>query len=201
MRREDILDWVHRLKAELRRDRRKAFLLALLALVACGMGLRLLSRGKTPASAKASATALAAPIRQAAPAPVARDAGQDFLQELRRDKTKLARDLFAPNPEFFPRPKPKPKAKVKIEPAGQAAPKPTPAARQVDPTLQRRAIEAQASTLHLQSTMLGTRPTAIVNNLVLRRGDWIHDFQVIAITERTCVLRKEGVSVVLEMKR
>jgi hypothetical protein len=51
----------------------------------------------------------------------------------------------------------------------------------------------------LQSTFIGSTPTAVVNGRVLRVGESINGFKVVEITARACVVEQGEVKVRLEM--
>ncbi|HAU37238.1 MAG TPA: hypothetical protein DCX07_05925, partial [Phycisphaerales bacterium] len=63
-----------------------------------------------------------------------------------------------------------------------------------------QAIHAQARALNLQSTMLGAVPTALLNDRVLRVGEWVNGFRVAEIGASWCVVEKSGVQIRLMMK-
>ncbi len=64
----------------------------------------------------------------------------------------------------------------------------------------KKIVLAQAQALTLQSTIVTANPTAMINDSVLRKGDWINGFQVVEITPRTCSLVKDEITVILGMK-
>ena len=97
------------------------------------------------------------------------------------------RDMFTPDPVYFP-PKQKPR------PVAVATPVDEEAARR---EAERKAVQAQARALTLQSTMVGS--AAIINGQVLRVGDWINGFQVVEIAVRSCTVEKSSMRVTLEM--
>lgn len=188
-------DWKQRLVVELGRDKKKTVILAVLLVVALVAIGRLLTSGQ-PARVQA---AVAVPPVVAAQPTSAAMTGEDLaVQEksARRDAymetfaRKISRDLFQPNTDFFP-------------PVQEVAPKATAKVEAADENiaeLQRRGqVQAQARSLVLQSTILGTVPTAIINGKVLRSGEWVSGFEVMEITTHTCSVRKNGVTVVLEM--
>lgn len=205
MRNVDLRRWHRQLMLELRRDKKKAFALGVLVILAGVLGIRLAMRHGTPPRARAAAKAVVAPIRAegASPRPARIGPGNpDWLAKLRADRGEITRDMFRPNPAYFP-PDVKTQTDVKIEP-GPSKAETQPARPQApDPREQQLAIMAQARSLNLQSTVVseGKTSTAIINNLVLRKGDWINDFQIVEITARTVVVAKKEVKVTLQMKR
>jgi hypothetical protein len=93
-----------------------------------------------------------------------------------------------------------------------ANPEPAPAAapavvqvQRVDPNIQaqvqRRAVEAAAAELQLRSVVLAQDPVAVINAQMVRVGDVIGGFKIIAIQARQVVVEKDGTSVVLNMVR
>ena len=102
------------------------------------------------------------------------------------------RDLFTPNPVYFP---PHQKAKIapKVVNSGQTAGEREEA--------RKRAVQAQAQSLTLQSTVIGSVPTAIINGRVLRGGEWINGFRVVQVSTYRCLLEKDGIQVALELSK
>jgi hypothetical protein len=200
----NVPNWKQRLTAELKRDKKKAAILGVLVVVAGVVGGRMLISRESPPKARASVKAeavqaprpaeptawpsLTAPPRAAAPQ--TRTERQRHLQQLQYD---FHRDIFEPNLDFF-------------VPADASANRTSPeaVADQDEEAQQHEAevqvIRAQAKALMLQSTMLGAVPTAMINDRVLRVGDWVNGFEVVQIGSGECVLEKNGVRVRLEMK-
>lgn len=194
-------NWVQTLVEELKRDRRKALLLAILAVVGGAVGVRTFWKGSSPAPAGAAIPALTGTGRDLARSdPSATTDARDarWEQYLRQVDRKITRDLFAMNAEMFTLLEP-----VTITPVA-AAGLPTATASAPDPAeLQRQAIHAEAKKLELQSVIFGVKPTAIINDHVLRVGDSVeeYDFKVVQITEQSCVVQKQDVLVTLEMPK
>lgn len=63
----------------------------------------------------------------------------------------------------------------------------------------RRAVLDQASSLTLQSTMLGARSRALIDGVLLETGQTIRGFELIEVRARQVTLVKQGVEVTLEM--
>lgn len=192
---------------KLRPDRKKAIvMIALLAVVGIAGGCLLLSR-VLPSKARARVAGetpwQARRVRRAAPAPSSLSAMVGAVPEAPRDEKGLKdipapavrgivhRDIFAPNPVFFP-----PKGSGSASTIVTGSPATQPGKPQVDA----QAIRAQAAVLALESTIVGDRPTAIINGSFVRVGDWINGFEITGITAGSCSLRRAGVAVVLEMK-
>ena len=190
--------WTRRLWAELTRDKKKVFLLVVLGLVALAMGIHLAFHGSAPRRARAAAQAVVTPIRPGNDGENRWGGDKrraDWLAELRASQAKITRDIFEPNSHFFPvtEPKAPPKKKTtRVVTSQPSAP-------------DREAVVAQvrgeAVLLQLQTTIAGSQPVAIINRQVVRKGDFIANFVVVEITDRSCVLRQKGVDVTLEMHR
>jgi len=203
MRKLDIGDWRRQLVMELRRDKKRAAVLGVLFVITAVLAIRLVLRHSAAPRARAAAKAIVAPIRaegsSGAPARLG-GSNADWLAELRAGQPEITRDIFTPNPAYFP-PEVSTQTQARIEPdPGEAATQPAQPPKP-DPREQELAILAQARGLHLQSTSISETSTAIINGLVLRKGDWINDFQVVEIAARTCVVVNKGVKVTLRMER
>ncbi len=192
-----------RVLAEMRRDPKKASILGVLTLVLLIIGGRevakLVGLPKTGLAATAQitdqlgGTSLRKPVTTPGTAGSLPDGlgEQDALAE---DMPALPvdRDIFTPKEAYFP-----------IEKADKPT-RPV-VATVVDPNARkeavRREVQAHAQSLSLQSTVVGSVSTAIVNGRVLHVDDWINDFQVVKITSRYCQLEKSGIRVMLEMAK
>jgi len=187
---------IRQARAELAANPRKALLLLAAALVACWAVGRLLIKDSVPASAGARMLATPAPTAEEgtlagkllASPDKARAATELLLSAERR---RLDRDIFAPNTDYFP-------------PQDTAANVKTVSTVEADDTeaaarLQAQVVQAQAQSLALQSTMLSDNPTAMINGQVLYVGDWVNEFEVVRITAHSCTVRKDDVSIILEM--
>jgi hypothetical protein len=184
------------LLAELKRDRKKTAVMAVLLLVALVAVGRLFLRSAVPTKAAAApAAGKAAPAARASSAQRS-DSGEDRSGESGRERVKylgpidttIKRDIFAANPKYFP-------AVVKPDVASHAAP-----SGMDDINAERAAIQAKALELALQSTVVSANPTAIIEGQVLHVGDWVNGFRVVEIGSRQCTLEKSGVKVTIEMK-
>ncbi|MHC4982553.1 MAG: hypothetical protein ACYTF6_05220 [Planctomycetota bacterium] len=189
--------------AELKADKRKAGLVSLLLVVAVFVGLRLTLRqggedAAPPAKASASVSTSNLPPegsggQAAGPAKSTSRAQrkEDYIRNL--DRT-IARDIFEPNPVFFPV---RDMRKI-TRTSGQSA-------RRTSAADQRQAhekfIREQAKLLKLQSVVVGDMPTAIINDRVVRLGDWINGFKLVKISPQSCVVCKEDVEVPLKMEK
>ena len=189
----NMFDWRQRISAELKRDKKKTVILAALLFVAAVVLGRTLLSGVTPQQAKADGVESVSRISEPAEEFVeserqAQAAVREYINQLDHD---LKRDMFAMDRDFYPPEVPTERPELQ----GQAEP---------DPNQQRRAqqqlMQAQARALLLQSTMISNRPTAIINGRVLRVGEWINGFEVVEITPRSCVVAKNDVRIILNMK-
>jgi len=192
-------DFLNRLIADLKRDKKKAIVLTVLVVVgALVVGRTFIGKGP-PAAARADASppATAAPSTPAAtpfnPGTAALPSKAGLRRELYVSPAEylFTRDIFVPNPDFFPPEQPAERPKP-VSASG-------PGTR--DKQAELEAIQNQARSLVLQSTIISDqRPTAIINGRVLGVGDWIDGFEVMEITSHACTLAKNSVQVVLEMK-
>ena len=187
--------WQERLMAELKRGGKKTvvlgLLLLLLAILVCREVFRRLGPSDVGAIVprRARAVEAATAVSPASPnKPPKRSERPGKVASLA--KPVVDRDLFAPNPSYFPPHQRQNKQAPVVTPVDRAAAK-----REAE----RRAVQAQAQALVLQSTVVGTMPTAIINGQVLHEGDWINGFRVIEITSRACVIERKGMRVTLEM--
>ena len=166
-----------RLLNEMRRDPKKASILGALALVLLIIGGREVSKvvglPKTGSAATADVSGQPGGTSLRKPVVTPGDGGglsdeSDRPDRLAEDMPALPvdRDIFTPKEVYFP-----------IE----HTKKPTQAvsATVVDPNARkeavRREVQAQAQSLSLQSTVVGSVSTAIVTGRVLHVGDWIND--------------------------
>jgi hypothetical protein len=138
-----------------------------------------------------------------------RRAGRTKREEyLARMARTIERDLFRPNPELYPPQGGGRDVRVNVKPGQEQADGWLGRLRRwlgqeqknrQDHLARVAAVRAQARALSLQSTMLGTTPTALINGEVLKEGDQINDFSIKSITSGACVVAKDGVEVVLRM--
>ena len=187
------VDWKQRFVAELKRDKKKATLLALLALVCLVVGIR--------AAAKMSSAGAAPPP---APAETPEHAGgADLLSLAARIEDRpggpsrldgwvskrpadgsVVRDLFVGSMEGY----------AKAEKATRDKRDTGPTAAEAE-MLREKKIRARAAGLKLQSTMLGSHPAAIINSKLVRAGEFIDGFRVVEIQAKYCLLECDGVPV------
>lgn len=190
--------WKERIVAELTRDKRKTAVLAVLFLAAAIVIGRLVLKQTSSAPAQAAArTAVPAaapaarppvPARPAKPAKPAPGPEKKVARPVAMVDITLDRDIFCPNPEYFPLHQGK---------SGTVLPTTGPSKKEDH----QRIVAAQAKSLDLQSTIGGDSGAAIINGRVLRVGDWISGFKLVAIRSGACVLAKDGVDVELALKQ
>ena len=195
-----------RLVVELKADKKKAGLVAVLTIVAIFMGIRLAvsqggKNGSSPSEASASVSDLPSGGWGTVPYALGEGsvAGQS-AEALRRTKyiknidRRIVRDIFEPNQAFFP-----------LQDQQKSTPKLQNVAPVGNPVNERAAhenvIAEQAASLSLQTIIVGSVPTAIINGRVLRVGDWINGFEIVEITAQSCVVCKEKVQVRLDMHK
>ncbi len=197
--------WRANLGEDLRRDKKKAVILAVLAVVAVGVGGRLLLQKESPAGAGgATATAGRSGQPDQTPAPpstaskTAQAVRDEYIHEMERQVT---RDIFSLDLDLYTLIElPKPKHAVKSTTAKPVKPART----------REEIVRAQAKLLSLQMTIVSDTPTAIINGQVLAVGDMVKvntgddtrplRFRVIEITSHACVVAKDGLEVELRMK-
>lgn len=186
-----------RLMGELRADKKRAVILGILLVVGLMVAGRLLLKSSGPSRATAATPPPAAQDRapqaavtfdSASPGEERRASRREGWKSRRSPDGKVARDLFAAKLEFYALATPEPEKKV-AAPVGP------------DPLAIERAVRAEARGLSLQSTMIGPDPSAMIGGRILRVGEWIKGFRIIAIHERSCVVEKKSVKVPLEMKK
>ena len=186
-------NWIDRLKADLKRDKKRTGILCALIVVASIVGGRFLLQRLTPSKVQASVTPIVADApptvsrRTTPPLPGTRS-GEPVdrtASALGRSRRPISRDLFTPDPRFFP-------LGQSVYATDQATTNPSGGSDE-------GAIRARAQILTLESTIVGTRPTAIINGSFVRVGEWVNGFKVTRITERMCELECKGVKVVKEM--
>jgi hypothetical protein len=204
--------WPGRLMQELKRDKKRTAVLAILVVVCAVVCIRALAKN-VPATADASVNvvALAAhgngntagQLSLAAAADDSAVSQADLSVAQRKDQVlgkhiqsinrKITRDIFAVRLEQFPL------EAVVVQPTVEASTQPAKA--DIDPAeVQRQEIRQLAAGLSLQSTIAGSTPTAIINDRVLTIGDWISGFVVVEISDQACVVQKLDVKVTLSLK-
>jgi hypothetical protein len=178
---------IKRIKRQLMADKKKlGMLMTLMALGLLLWGRLLLQPVPRTAVADPKTIALAAPAPMSTEPVIHHTARRTVHASL---KSSVDRDLFAIRSELFPRTE------------GQDIPETGKSQTQTsdDSQHQSRAIEAQAKALKLQSTLLGNRPRALINGVLLEVGQTIAGFEVIQIAPRQVTIRKNDTLIQLEM--
>ncbi len=182
------------LLAELKRDKKKTVIMAVLLLVAMVVIGRVVLKAGKPATASADTTVRNSTDPQPAMSgePDTAETGESDhdgkVRNLGPIDTTITRDIFATNPKYFP------PGKIDGVPVEFASVKTD------DVAAEREAILARARELTLQSTMLSATPTAIIEGQVLRVGETINGYKVVEIGPRQCTLEKNGIRVSIAMK-
>ncbi len=190
-------DWQQRLKEELSRNKKQTVALAALLAVGLFVGVRMLKKKPSSASAAPStATALTGrggqgastgglmlPGSQDLPVDSERDA---YIKSISHD---ITRDLFEFQADLYPPIRP-PEAELD-SPSETADGPPGPAIEEL--------VRARSAQLALQSTINSDTPIAVINGQVLALGDVIDGFRVVEIGVGLCVVEQAGVQVRLEM--
>ena len=186
--------FVQRLKAEANRDPKRTAVLGVLTVVLLVLAVRQIAKRTAPARAGA-AVAIRNPASAGMPGLAAVGAAalpaEGLAEALPKRVPVVTRDLFTPNPGFYP---------------SKETERPAPVVKPVDDTVARReaefrTVQTQARSLALQSTVVGSVPTAIINGQVLRTNEWINGFEVVEISTRSCTVEKGGLRVTLEMSK
>ena len=176
--------WKRRLIAEISRDKKKAITLGVLLLVAVFfVGKILVESSPTEATAAATPAAIAS-----AESPMSPGAGNAVPHtniprvEAPKSAAKgIFRDIFMPNPSIFPY-----STEPVVVPRGESE-------MEAQRRRKRERIHEQGAELHLESTITGRVPIAIINGTVLGRDGVIKGFRIVEINFQACVLEKEGV--------
>lgn len=193
-------------------DKKKAALLAVLLLTAAGLLGQAMFKSSPKSAAAAPTPAPTArldtrqTVSQATEARVRRndDRREEYLAKIDRTVT---RDLFAVSYPAFP--PTEAAAAAMAEPEGpsvrswleqlqaQAA---ADAEAMAQKQQQTSLIRGQAQALRLQSLMMTSRPTAMINGQILTAGEMIGGFRVERIAPGSCVVSQDGVEVTLKLE-
>ncbi len=214
-------DFGAKLKAELFRDKKKLAIMCVLVGICAVMVVRAVIKMKpSPAVAAASPTSTdltsATPEQQIASGsdetasqhPAEQNRRQEYLTKM--DRT-IRRDLFRPNLEAFPTSGTLSEVDiVSVASTGAEGPGYLGEMAQLlcdQQMVQRDQIERvntiriEARALTLQSTIMGSCPTALVNGQVLCVGDSINRFNVQSISPTACVVSREGMVIEVPMTK
>ena len=172
------------------------------------LGVRLMAKqmssGRSGPTAKASAVAAAAaPGAGGASSPlVSPTAAREGARSVKNpvvegasgtQDTGNTRDIFRPNPEYFPLQKQRetPVTLVNNDDGGEAA----------KARAKKMRIQEEARTLNLEGTIDGAVPIAIINGQVVSAGARIAGFLVVQVGLQACTVEKEGIRLLLAMRK
>ena len=205
-------DWLTRLKSEVNRDKKKTIFLITLLIIAGILGGRALVRYQ-PNKANASSTDDNNASKSLLPDSTLHQAildsssPEEKMPQLTTTHKRITRDLFKPDPRYFPMIKNSnckvvllPKQSKGIFDQVHSWVQQT-YSRERERYLKIEAIRNQAESLSLQSTMVGPSPSALINGRVVRIGETIEGFKVVSIKPNTCVISKDGIELELHMKQ
>lgn len=209
----------NRMPEPVRRDPKKSALLAGLTLVAVVIGLRQFAGSSTPAKARAVTPSLAVPANGGATSAISREAGNSNSEMAQRVASWLGspikaldRNLFETKLEFFQRLSSTvgDKAAVITDESfwDQLAKS---LASRADQKRQKQIrsenLQLAASSLKLQTTIMGSTPKALIDGRMVRTGDTVDSrtaslsisFKVVQIEPRRIVIEHDGVKIELRM--
>jgi hypothetical protein len=196
--------WWTRTLAAVRADPKKTLFLAVLLVVLGVVWMRVMSGG-SDGPKKAAASALPAPSHAPKVTSSRHDAGAEALRKwLASPIAPLERDLFAIKLDYYPQDGAQ-IAKTLRAPSGdgfwdQLAKSMTAKADQIK---ERRILvenlRLQAAQLKLQTTLMGRHPRAMVNGELVKEGDVVASFRVLAIEPRRIIVEREGVKLEILM--
>jgi hypothetical protein len=175
-----------RVRFAMRRNPRRTGLLGGLLVAMLTFGGRLLVTGPAAATAsliRSSAVTRIDPPQPAAHAPVG-NAVMDWLAQPRRS---VDRNLFTINPDFY--------TNASEETNGINADVDTAS----EPRFMKQDSRAPASQFKLQTTLMDSSPSAMINGQLVREGDLISGFTVVRIVPGKIVLRRVGVELEIAM--
>lgn len=190
--------WLKQVRRDMRAEKKKVFMGGGLLCVALLLWGRLLlsdpprSAVADPEAEVATARSSATPNRPTPPPPAPAEAKPEVVFEI--DGARVGRDLFAFDAGFYPDAFADPTVQ-----AGSPKSEPDSADQNQSWRASRRAVLAEASSLKLQSTMLGARSRAMIDGVLLETGQTIRGFELIEVRARQVTLVKQGVEVTLEM--
>lgn len=182
-----MMEYIDQLLVELKRDKKRAIVLAVVA----GVGLILVTRLVLTRSSPAPATAAPVEGAEDAPGGAAREETWQLDADISKDDyfaqidTTITRDIFAPPERFFPS---SGTGKKSFEAADGTR------------SVEKENAWRDAGTMTLASTILSATPKAIIDGQVVQVGDMIRGFRVEEIGSRSVTLERDGVRVSLEMK-
>lgn len=172
---------------ELKRDKKRAAILGIVAVVGLVMVGRLALKKLAPSSAGAAPTAAAVETGTAPngtpnwqPGTGAAESG-DYMTQI---DTTITRDIFTPPERFYP---------------AVATPKKALGVADGTRSLDKENVRKDAAAMTLESTILSSTPKAIINGQLSQVGDTVNGFRVTQIGPRSVTMERDGVSITLEM--
>jgi len=199
-----------KLNAVMKRDPKKAFVLALLFAVLMAMwGKMMLSGGKgTPKAASAMPAARVAPSVGMVPNNKAKSADaatqlQDWINQPLPGA--ISRNIFELKLDYFPM------DGTRTAPITRTSNDPTfwdKLAKSIDEQADQQHkreiliqnLRQQAGQLQLTSTVMGPRPKAMVNGAMVGEGEVVAQFRIVRIDARSVVVEREGIKLEITMK-
>jgi hypothetical protein len=175
----------HRLRYELRRNKKKTAVLAGLFVTALVLVGRLVFTKSPTSEVPVRASAVMAPPPTVVPATGRVPARPGASGASPAAKVEFQRDIFLPNPHYFP--------EAAKAPDGTKAP--------VSARESERRILKEAEALRLTSTIMGAVPCVTINGQILGLKDKIEGFEVVAISHWSCDLVKEGIRARIDMEK
>ncbi len=197
--------WPQQLLNLARREPAKAAVLAVLTVAMGGLWVRLLGSGvATPRSAAGSLVAVANATDNLRGTESPSEA-QLLNEWLNAPIAPAGRNLFAVQLDFYPQdgsrvdrtPRPPVGNGFWDELSKSMTAK---ADQQKERQILIENLQLQAQQLQLQSTMMGPRPTALINGVLSKEGDVVASFRVLQIEARRIIVEREGIRLEILMK-
>lgn len=191
--------WLGRLHQAIRRDPKKATIMAVLAVVLLGLWGRLLFGGPRRAAASLVRVLSSDNHALAAQGPHYRTADEAMMDWLNEKEQPIERDLFAVNLDYYPR-----EGRRLGENAGFSGDEEKSAIARTDHKRERQILienlQAQAANLKLQSTVMSVPPRAIINGELVEEGNAVASFRVLKIEPRRIIVEQQGVRLEIGME-
>jgi len=196
--------WTEKMVQTFRASPKKATVLAVLAVTLVALWVKMLSGGKGPQAAQASASAPGAVADQPDQTPPRRAAaaGQSLAQWARHPVGRMARNLFAVPLDYYPRDAVR---GGEVSAGGGFWDRLAKSvSAHADDQEQRQIlidnVRIMAGGLKLQSTVMGPQPSAMVNGEIVREGSVVAGFRVLKIEARRMIVEREGIKLAILMK-
>jgi hypothetical protein len=203
-------NFVEKLNAAMKRDPKKAFVLAVLFAVLLGMwGKMMLSGGKGgPKTASAMQAARSTPRLSTTPNNKAKSLDatsqlQDWIAQPLPDG--MSRNIFQLNLDYFPM------DGTRAMQVTRTSNDPTfweKLAKSIDQQADQQHkreiliqnLRQQAGQLQLTSTVMGSKPRAMVNGAMVGEGEVVAQFRIVKIDARSVTVEREGIKLEITMK-